>query len=156
MIKPTLLLLYMTREGQTQKIIEHIEVHLQDEFTITKINLDDAEPENIDLFDAIIVGCSIRYGYYPTKMKQYLNAHAPILEKKQNAFFGVNLVARKPNKNTSETNLYTKKFLQQLSWKPSLTAVFAGALYYPKYNWFDRNMIRLIMWLGKGETKSAM
>lgn len=70
----------------------------------------------------------------------------------KSGFFGVNMVARKPNKNTPETNLYTKKFLAKIAWKPAFTAVFAGALYYPQYNWFDRNMIRFIMLLGKGDT----
>jgi len=71
------------------------------------------------------------------------------------AFFGVNVVARKAHKNTPATNPYTKKFLAKISWQPKLTGVFAGALYYPQYNFFDRLAIRLIMWIGKGDTDTS-
>ena len=31
-------------------------------------------------------------------------------------------------------------------------AVFAGKIDYPRYNYFDRTLIRLIMWMTKGPT----
>ena len=39
-----------------------------------------------------------------------------------------------------------------MAWKPQLCAVFAGKLDYPRYGFFDRQMIRLIMWMTKGPT----
>ncbi len=42
------------------------------------------------------------------------------------------LVARKPEKNTPETNPYLKKFLKQISWQPMELAVFAGRIDYKK------------------------
>ncbi len=57
----------------------------------------------------------------------------------------VNLVARKPEKRTPQTNSYTRKFLLNSPWQPQSCAVFAGALRYPRYSWYDRFMIRLIM-----------
>jgi menaquinone-dependent protoporphyrinogen oxidase len=68
------------------------------------------------------------------------------------AFFSVNIVARKPEKNRPETNPYMKKFLRQIAWRPMLVAVFAGKLDYPRYGFLDRMMIRLIMALTKGPT----
>ncbi|WP_368073587.1 flavodoxin domain-containing protein, partial [Vibrio cholerae] len=43
-------------------------------------------------------------------------------------------------------------FLKKSPWQPERIAVFAGALYYPRYRWFDKMMIRLIMTLTGGET----
>ena len=62
------------------------------------------------------------------------------------------MVARKPEKNTPETNPYLQKFLRQITWKPKRLAVFAGKIEYQKYNFLDRLMIRLIMWMTKGPT----
>ena len=40
-------------------------------------------------------------------------------------------------------------------WHPKMMAVFAGALRYPRYNFFDRTMIKLIMKLTDGETDTT-
>ena len=68
------------------------------------------------------------------------------------AFFSVNVVARKPGKNTPATNPYLKKFLLQIPWKPRNLAVFAGQINYPVYGPLDRLVIRLIMWMTNGPT----
>ena len=71
------------------------------------------------------------------------------------AFFSVNLVARKAEKRTPQTNNYTRKFLMQSPWRPDISAVFAGALRYPRYGWLDKMMIRLIMKMTGGETDTS-
>lgn len=45
-----------------------------------------------------------------------------------------------------------RKFLARTSWRPTCLAVFAGRLDYPHYRFFDRQMIRFIMWITKGPT----
>jgi len=75
-----------------------------------------------------------------------------VLSAKINGFFTVNVVARKPLKNTPETNPYMQKFLKLSLWQPQQLAVFAGKIDYPKYSLFDRTMIRFIMWMTKGPT----
>lgn len=40
-------------------------------------------------------------------------------------------------------------------WKPTLIGVFAGALYYPRYGWFDKTMIKFIMSMTGGETDTT-
>ncbi|NUV09706.1 hypothetical protein MS6203_04108 [Escherichia coli] len=37
-------------------------------------------------------------------------------------------------------------------WRPDRCAVIAGALRYPRYRWYDRFMIKLIMKMSGGET----
>ena len=68
------------------------------------------------------------------------------------AFYSVNLVARKPEKRTVQTNSYARKFLMNSQWRPDRCAVIAGALRYPRYRWYDRFMIKLIMKMSGGET----
>ena len=45
-----------------------------------------------------------------------------------------------------------EKFLSLSSWKPALLEVFGGKIDYQKYNFVDKYMIRLIMWMTKGPT----
>nr|WP_218059164.1 menaquinone-dependent protoporphyrinogen IX dehydrogenase [Gilliamella apicola] len=147
-----ILLLYTTHEKQTLKIMQRIKQHLAGKLDCDLIELLPNSHIDLSKYHAALLGCSIRYGFYSKVMKKFIDNNYQKLNSMPSAFFGVNVVARKPNKNTPETNLYTKKFLAKIAWHPKLKAVFAGALYYPQYNWFDRNMIRFIMWLGKGDT----
>jgi menaquinone-dependent protoporphyrinogen oxidase len=112
------------------------------------------EDKNINLseFDIVIIGASIRYGKHNKAVYTFIQDNQAVLESKKNAFFSVNIVARKPNKNTPQTNPYLLKFLKHISWKPENLAVFGGKLDYQRYGLFDRYMIRFIMWMTKGDT----
>jgi menaquinone-dependent protoporphyrinogen oxidase len=107
---------------------------------------------NLNEFSHIVIGASIRYGKHQQEVSEFINQNIVLLESKKTAFFSVNVVARKPNKNTPETNPYIIKFFSSLGWKPSLLGVFAGKIDYPKYGFIDRTMIRFIMWMTKGPT----
>jgi len=107
---------------------------------------------DLNSFDKIIIGASIRYGKHSKHIYEFIKEHSRVLDSKPNAFFSVNVVARKPEKNKPETNPYLKKFLKQISWQPKKLAVFAGKIDYQKYKIWDRSMIRLIMWMTKGPT----
>ena len=72
------------------------------------------------------------------------------MKKKKNAFFSVNVVARKNEKNTPETNPYIKKFLSKTRWKPKKLGVFAGKVDYPNYSFLNKQIIRFIMFITKG------
>lgn len=148
-----ILLIYSTTDGHTLEICSCLlKIIEQDNNEVILISIDDENNFNLNEFDKIIIGASIRYGKHSPKVYSFINKNLKILEKKSNAFFSVNVVARKPNKNTPETNPYLKKFLSQISWKPKHIALFAGKIDYQRYNVFDRYMIRMIMWMTKGPT----
>jgi menaquinone-dependent protoporphyrinogen oxidase len=115
------------------------------------------ETEMIDLqsYEKIILGASIRYGKHSPKVFNFVKKNKGILEKRTTAFFTVNVVARKKEKNTPETNPYMKKFLELSGWVPDKLGVFAGKIDYPKYGFFDRQIIRLIMFITKGPTDTT-
>ena len=77
------------------------------------------------------------------------------MNSKNNAFFSVNAVARKKNKNTKDTNPYVIKFLKRIKWKPNNIGVFAGKIDYPKYKFFDKYAIKFIMWITNGPTDTS-
>jgi len=113
-----------------------------------------AQADGLELpaFDKFVIGASIRYGKHQPAVAQFIARHQALLESRPNAFFSVNIVARKPEKSQPGTNPYLIKFLRQISWKPKLLAVFAGRLDYPSYGVFDRFMIRMIMRMTHGPT----
>jgi menaquinone-dependent protoporphyrinogen oxidase len=116
------------------------------------VSIDAAQQVDLQAFDKIAIGASIRYGKHSPQVYEFIKTNQQLLESKPNAFFSVNLVARKPEKNQPETNPYVRKFLQQISWQPSEIAIFAGELDYQKYSFWDRLIIRFIMWMTKGPT----
>jgi menaquinone-dependent protoporphyrinogen oxidase len=147
-----ILLLYSGVYGHTQKIAGRMQakmVELGAEVAVAPIADSPADPAR---YDAILIGAAIRNGKHNPAVIDFIARHKDLLEAKPSGFFSVNLVARKPHKNTPETNPYTKAFVAKSPWQPKLLGVFAGDLDYQRYSAFDRNVIRFIMWLTKGPT----
>ena len=148
-----ILIIYSSTDGHTVKIGDRLrKVIEQQGHQVTLVSVNDASQVDLQAFDKIVIGASIRYGKHSPKITDFINRNQRLLESKPNAFFSVNIVARKPEKNQPDTNPYLRKFLKQISWRPNELAVFAGKLDYPKYCFFDRLMIRLIMFITKGPT----
>ena len=146
------LLIYSSVDGQTLKICNFIKDELSKQqhnielYSITDFNGD------LNPYDKIVIGSSIRYGVHNEKIIEFINTNKTLLDTKRTAFFSVNLVARKPEKNKADTNPYVIKFFKKIDWKPTIVEVFAGKLDYKKYGRFDRIMIQFIMWMTKGPT----
>ncbi len=150
-----ILILYSTIDGHTKKICLKIQsVAERYGHEVKLVSIDDAFLEGFDGFDKIVVGASIRYGKHSKKVFDFVTRNEKLLEEKVCAFFSVNLVARKPDKNKPDNNPYVIKFLKRVSWKPDEVAVFAGKIDYQKYSFLDRLVIRLIMYITKGPTNS--
>ncbi|GGI89516.1 protoporphyrinogen oxidase [Shewanella hanedai] len=150
------LIIYSTVDGQTRAICELIKgISQTAESEVTVASLEEAKELSLASFDKVMIGASIRYGKHRPELYHYINHNHAVLNAKQNAFFTVNVVARKPEKNTPETNPYMKKFLELSLWKPQQLGVFAGKIDYPKYGFIDKTMIRFIMWMTKGPTDTS-
>ncbi len=148
-----ILLAYSTTDGHTGRICERLRQVIEQQGHSAKVVLlAQADALDLSAFDAIVIGASIRYGKHQPEVGQFIARHQSLLDSRANAFFTVNIVARKPNKNRPGNNPYLLKFLRQISWKPKLLGVFAGKLDYPSYRFFDRLMIRFIMLITDGPT----
>lgn len=147
------LFVYSTTDGHTVEICRR----LADAVTAAGHDADLVEltpgyETDPDAADCIVVAASIRYGKHRPEVREYIEAHRPLLEAKPSAFVSVNAVARKPEKQSPETNPYVRKFLAQITWTPGLVGIFGGRIDYPRYGFFDRTMIRFIMWMTRGPT----
>jgi menaquinone-dependent protoporphyrinogen oxidase len=146
------LITYSTVDGQTKRISERLaKLATQSRVDVLPIS----NQINLDSYKTIIIGASIRYGKYRNEVFNFIENNIHTLNVKKNAFFSVNVVARKPEKSAPETNPYLIKFLGKINWKPKNLGVFAGKIEYPKYKFIDKYAIKFIMWLTKGPTDTS-
>lgn len=146
------LIIYSTTNGQSKKIANRIADNLRNKHVVAVVNLMTIDSEKLSDVDKVLIGASVRYGRFSRKLLKFIISNKCFLESKNACFFGVNLIARNPTKTTVKNNVYVRKFLEKADWHPQLVGIFAGKLDYPKYNFFDRTLIRLIMKITHGET----
>ena len=151
----TFLIIFSSTDGHTKIICERITNFLKDGNSVELVSVKDVKKIDLSNFEKIIIGASIRYGKHSKELYKFINLNKNILNQKQCAFFSVNVVARKPEKNTAETNPYINKFLKISKWKPNKIGVFAGKVDYPNYNFFDKYIIKFIMFITKGPTDTS-
>ena len=149
-----ILILYSSIDGHTKNICSFISNKLKKNHIIEMSEIDKDEKIKFYFYDFIIVGASIRYGTYRKSFLKFINDNYLELQNTKNAFFSVNVVARKKEKNSINTNPYIKKFYKLSKWKPNTVEVFAGKLDYPKYNFINKNIIKFIMWITNGPTQT--
>ncbi|WP_417068650.1 menaquinone-dependent protoporphyrinogen IX dehydrogenase [Niveibacterium terrae] len=150
---PKVLILHSSVDGHTVEICHRIASSLETNgWAATLAAIDAYDDAALADADALVIGASIRYGHHRPAVEKFIASHLALLEAKTSALFSVGLVARKPEKSEPHTNPYLRKFLSRIAWKPKIAAVFAGRLDYPRYRFFDRQMIRLIMAITGGPT----
>ena len=98
-----ILVLCSSREGQTRKIVNTI-LKEAPEWQADIYNLHDHPQVDLKPYDKVLIAASIRYGHFHTSLNQFVKEHQATLAEKDAAFISVNLVARKLQKNTPETN----------------------------------------------------
>jgi menaquinone-dependent protoporphyrinogen oxidase len=145
--------IYSTVDGHTLEICQRLtEVVEAGGMEATILELTPDAVLDLAPYDQIVVGASVRYGKHRPEVARFINENTGLLESKLGAFFSVNAVARKPEKKEPHTNPYVKKFLKTITWQPTVIGIFGGRIHYAKYRFWDRTMIRFIMWMTKGPT----
>lgn len=151
-MKPTLIA-YSTTDGQTLRICQRLQAILQQQqLPVQVMPMDAAQKTDLSTWGVLVIGASIRYGRHQKEVYRFIARHGELLQSHPNLFFSVNVVARKPEKATAQTNPYVRRFLREIAWRPQRVAVLAGRIDYPCYGWIDRQAIRLIMSLTGGPT----
>ena len=108
--------------------------------------------ERIRSPDPCVLISPIRYGMHLPRASRLLRQIAPLTPGKPLVLLSVNLTARKAGKASAEGNVYLRKWIARSAARPLIAEAIAGKLEYPRYNLFDRTMIRLIMSITGGPT----
>ncbi len=95
-----ILITYSTTDGHTRTICERLKKLVEEQQNSVVVSWMNEDPD-IDLhpFDKVIIGASIRYGKHQPQVFDFIRKNQAILESMPSAFFSVNVVARKPEKN---------------------------------------------------------
>jgi menaquinone-dependent protoporphyrinogen oxidase len=150
-----MLLFYATRDGQSRQIAAKIASTLSERgIESTPRDLAETLPTADELSSASLIAlvASVRYGRHLKEAEQLLTLYDALISPPLLALASVNLTARKPGKDTADGNAYLRKWIARHHLKPALATAIAGRLDYPRYNWLDRQMIRLIMKMTGGPT----
>ncbi len=143
----TIAIVYATRDGQSERIAERIAARLGDRGATRALHAltRKAGPAIDAPSDAIVAVLAVRYGRVLPEARDFLEGFARRESAPPLALALVNLVARHPSRRTPETNPYLRNTLARYRLRPALATAFGGRLNYPKYRFFDKQVIRLIM-----------
>lgn len=151
------LIIYATREGQTEKIARRIVKTLAALGHAPELfNADRAVPGDLERFQVVIVGGPIHAGGYPRSIVRFAREHRELLERIPSAFFSVGLaVASRTSDGRAQTLELVDKFVKQSGWRPRHVELIAGALPYSKYNFLIRFIMRRIAAKEGGDTDTS-
>jgi menaquinone-dependent protoporphyrinogen oxidase len=152
------LIVYATREGQTEKIARRMAETLNGHaHTAELFNPDhDTNAPALEQFQVVIVGGPIHAGGYPRSIVRFVQRHRTRLERMPSAFFSVGLaVASRTSDGRGPTLEIVERFVEQTGWRPSRVELIAGALPYSKYNFLIRFVMQRISAKEGGDTDTA-
>jgi menaquinone-dependent protoporphyrinogen oxidase len=151
---PPIRIFVATRDGHSERIAQIISRHLSSRGI--KVSLQALPLRNrhdIALGSAlIVVVAAVRYGRHLREAEAFLALFNKTQSPPPLALVSVNLTARKEGRQSARDNPYLRKVIARHKLDPLVAHAVAGRLEYPKYSWFDRQMIRLIMAMTGGPT----
>jgi menaquinone-dependent protoporphyrinogen oxidase len=149
---PRVLVAYHTSEGQTAKIVDRIASCLRDGGLAVDVFEVTRAPEP-DGYDAVVVGDSIHAVHHSRGLVHYLHEHATALDAMPTALFQVSLTSTNPDADhTAAARAMVDELEERTGYHPKLVALFAGALKYTKYGFFERRVMRSISRREGGDT----
>ena len=148
-------IIYGTTEGQTRKIVERMATCIREHGPDVDIVESTALPEDLDLgsSDAIIVAASVHQHRHQSSIVHFVKDNLEALKAKPSAFVSVSLAAAFEDER-ADAQEYVDKFLDETGWQPTETYLVEGALLYTQYDFFKRQMMKLIVWTGGGPTET--
>jgi len=156
------LILFATREGQTEKIARRMAGVLEAKGHTVQLRDVDRSARELDLkrYGVVFVGSPVRVGAYLKSVIRFVQAQRAALERIPSAFFSVSLAVavRKGERKTdgrAETLRVVEKFKRATGWSPRRIELIAGALPYSKYNFLIRFVMRRIAAAAGGDTDTS-
>ena len=132
------LIIYATREGQTEKVAKQLSKHLRKSVNVQLIDAQNPiATDNLDLslFDLLVFGASMHAGGLETELVDFIKKNVEQIKRKPTSFFLVLLSAatKDPTLRADWLADARRKMDQQLPVKFAEVEMIAGALKYSKY-----------------------
>jgi menaquinone-dependent protoporphyrinogen oxidase len=160
-------ILYATREGQTQRIAEHVAAELRVRgFTVEVTNVrDHAAQSSLNTYAAAILAASVHTGRHEPAMVQFVKEHRGELECPPTAFLSVTLSEAGAERSdatpeehaqfVADVHKVLDRFFAETGWHPQRVKPVAGALLYTQYNFFIRFVLQRIAKHAGGATDTS-
>lgn len=152
-----ILIAFATREGQTQRIAEHVAEHLRARGFASDV-IDVAHPPTeLDLarYSAAVIAASVHLGTHEKEMIAFVRSHATSLARVPTAFFsvsGTEATAEDPAKPFAQraeaaeaVKQMLDRFLTVTGWTPTHAHPVAGAVRFSKYGVVVRFVLRRML-----------
>ena len=153
-----LLVAFTTYDGHSRKIAERIASTLRENNCAVEVcDLARLPPERpVHEYDGVIAGGPLHGGKHHPQLLKFATQNCDALNEQPSAFFSVSLSAAGNVEQQGDATRCLSEFLDDIGWKPSATAIVAGALLYRKYGFFKRWMMKMIVKRGgTGDTDSS-
>jgi menaquinone-dependent protoporphyrinogen oxidase len=154
----SVIVVYASREGQTEKIARRIATVLRDQGHAVELYNADRLTRGVDLarFDVAFVGAPIHVGGYPRSVIRFVRTELEFLRRVPSAFFSVGLaVASRTSDGRAQTMPLVDAFRRKTGWQPRRVELVAGALPYSKYNVLIRFVMKRIAAKEGGDTDTS-
>jgi menaquinone-dependent protoporphyrinogen oxidase len=160
-------ILYATREGQTQRIAEHVAAELRVRgFTVAVTNVrDHAARSSLDTSAVAILAASVHAGRHEPEMLQFVKEHRDKLECLPTAFLSVTLSEAGAERSdatpeehaqfVADAHQVLDRFFAETGWHPAHVKPVAGALLYTHYNCLIRFVMKRIAKHAGGSTDTS-
>lgn len=152
------LIVYATKQGQTEKIARRIAQTLGALGHVAELLDADRNAGDLELgrFGSVVIGAPIHARGYPRSIVRFVRRHRPALERTRAVFFSVGLaVASRTSDGRAQTLAIVEEFVKQTGFRPARVELFAGALLYTKYNPLIRFIMRRISAKEGGDTDTS-
>jgi menaquinone-dependent protoporphyrinogen oxidase len=156
------LILFATREGQTEKIARRMTAVLEARGHRVDLRDVDRTSRELDLrrYQAIFIGSPVRVGSYLPSIVRFVRNRRDALDRTPAAFFSVSLAvaSRRGERKTdgrTETLRVVEKLTRATGWSPRRIELMAGALPYSKYNFLVRFVMQRISKAAGGDTDTS-
>ena len=147
MQSPSILLVYGTRYGHTQKIIERMAEVIRRHGGHATTAPGNEVPEGFDptIYDGAIVAASVIGGRHQRYVQRFIAKELRWLQSVPSAFFSICGSAASPRLEEREAaHRLADTFVASLGWKPSVVETIGGEIAYTRYWWGLRFVMRNI------------
>jgi menaquinone-dependent protoporphyrinogen oxidase len=150
--------IFATTSGQTARVAQHVvDVFRRGAHSVDAIEVGDTGScPPLDRYDAAIVAGSVRMGKFQPRLVEVVRAQRDVLHRKRTAFLAVSLsAARKSESAKREVKKTVARFIRETRFRPDAILPVAGALFYTKYGFFLRLVMRLFSRMAGGDTDTS-
>jgi menaquinone-dependent protoporphyrinogen oxidase len=146
-----ILIVYGTIEGHSRKIAEWIADRVRTNCNNSRVIDASALHAGLDVagHDAVIIIAPVHQRAHPEAVVNFIFAHRDSLNASPSAFISVSLSAAFET-GQLEPRSYVDHLLQCTGWRPAATHLAAGALRYDEYDYFKEQIIRHVVFRGRG------